>query len=88
MGQTFGGFGLPGRIRVLCPMKRCWNSQSALPGRSRHHVNIELAGEFARSSFIDGQQRMTTLLLLLGTAQLVVEEVGLADDLEAFPNWF
>lgn len=42
-----------------------------------------VAGDLARSSVIDGQQRMTTLQLLLDAAQLVVEELGQADDAEA-----
>ncbi|MEA3549233.1 DUF262 domain-containing protein [Pseudarthrobacter sp. C1] len=42
-----------------------------------------VAGDLARSSVIDGQQRMTTLQLLLDAAQLVVEEMGDADDAEA-----
>lgn len=42
-----------------------------------------VAGDLARSSVIDGQQRMTTLQLLLDAAQLIVEELGKDDDAEA-----
>lgn len=42
-----------------------------------------VAGDLARSSVIDGQQRMTTLQLLLDAAQLIVEELGSEDDAEA-----
>lgn len=42
-----------------------------------------VAGDLARSSVIDGQQRMTTLQLLLDAAQLVVEELGTENDAEA-----
>ncbi|WP_181034593.1 DUF262 domain-containing protein [Arthrobacter sp. 08Y14] len=41
------------------------------------------AGDLARSQVIDGQQRMTTLQILLDAAQLVVEAHGHEDDAEA-----
>lgn len=42
-----------------------------------------VAGDLARSSVIDGQQRMTTLQLLLDAAQVVVGDLGNEDDAEA-----
>lgn len=42
-----------------------------------------IAGDLARSSVIDGQQRMTTLQLLLDAAQVVVADLGREDDAEA-----
>jgi hypothetical protein len=42
-----------------------------------------VAGDLARSSVIDGQQRMTTLQLLLDAAQVVVDDLGNEDDAEA-----
>ena len=41
------------------------------------------AGEVARRSVIDGQQRLTTLQLMLDAAQLVLEEHGDEDDAES-----
>ncbi|GAA1356034.1 DUF262 domain-containing protein [Arthrobacter koreensis] len=41
------------------------------------------AGDLARSQVIDGQQRMTTLQILIDAAQLVVEAHGHEDDAEA-----
>ena len=41
------------------------------------------AGDPARSSVIDGQQRLTTLQLLLDAAQLVMEEIGYENHAES-----
>lgn len=41
------------------------------------------AGEVAKRSVIDGQQRLTTLQLILDAAQLVLEEHGHEDDAES-----
>ncbi|MDX6632903.1 MAG: hypothetical protein QOG09_746 [Solirubrobacterales bacterium] len=40
------------------------------------------AGDVARSAIIDGQQRMTTLQVLLDAAQATVEELGYEDEAE------
>lgn len=40
------------------------------------------AGDVARSAVIDGQQRMTTLQVLLDAAQAVIDEYGYEDDAE------
>ncbi len=60
-------------------------------GESRSHflgaVVLKLretpAGEVSRRSVIDGQQRLTTLQLLLDAAQLVIEEHGDEEDAES-----
>ncbi|MEZ5311014.1 MAG: DUF262 domain-containing protein [Microthrixaceae bacterium] len=45
------------------------------------------AGDPARLSVIDGQQRLTTLQLLLDAAQLVMELVTATRSLRAFTSW-
>lgn len=42
-----------------------------------------VAGQVARHTVIDGQQRLTTLQLLLDAAQLVIEEHGAEEDAES-----
>ncbi|MXW76415.1 MAG: DUF262 domain-containing protein [Acidimicrobiaceae bacterium] len=44
------------------------------------------AGDPARSSVIDGQQRMTTLQLVLDAAQVVMEEAGYDDIAGGVPD--
>ncbi|TFC75812.1 DUF262 domain-containing protein [Cryobacterium cheniae] len=44
------------------------------------------AGDVSRHIVIDGQQRMTTIQLLLDAAQLVVEELGYEDEAEALSD--
>ena len=76
--------------RVALKLMAAGDDVEALDGLSAHFLGAVVlkeisahAGDVARSAVIDGQQRMTTLQILLNGAHAVVGELGYEEEAEA-----